>query len=60
MCDCEFDKSAIYDDDIEEESCHYKRTCAHCGNIWYGLHCPHDGIQNPCPRCKTLPKAEGK
>ena len=33
----------------------YWRTCLHCGVRWPGLHCPHDGYQNPCPNCDRLP-----
>ena len=53
MCDCEF---SPYTDGDTEESWHYLRTCLHCGYEWYGLHCPHDGIQNPCPCCGTVPE----
>lgn len=52
-CVCEFDP---YEDGDTEESYHYKRTCASCGEVWYGLHCPHDGYQNPCPKCGTRPE----
>ena len=52
VCTCEFDQY----DDSDEESWHYKRTCAYCGNEWYGLHCKHDGYQNPCPQCKKRPE----
>lgn len=48
MCDCKFD---FYDDEPDEESTHYKRTCQNCNEQWYSLHCPHDGYQNPCPHC---------
>ena len=34
---------------------HYKRTCEYCGYVWGGLHCPHDGYQNPCPNCGKRP-----
>lgn len=34
---------------------HFKRTCEFCGYVWAGLHCPHDGYQNPCPKCKRRP-----
>ena len=49
-CDCEFDP---YDDpeDEDDESYHYRRTCEMCGEVWWSLHCVHDGIQNPCPQC---------
>lgn len=55
-CDCEFD---TYDDD-PEESWHYRRVCAHCGEAWWGLHCPHDGRQNPCPGCGVVPTPQGQ
>ena len=38
-----------------EELLHYKRTCEFCGHVWGGLHCPHDGWQNPCPNCNKRP-----
>ena len=47
-CDCEFDYP-------EEDSWHYLRTCEACGHQWGGLHCPHDGYQNPCPACGIRP-----
>ena len=40
---------------IKEESWHFKRTCDYCGHVWAGIHCPHDGIQNPCPNCGKTP-----
>lgn len=52
MCNCEFDP---YDDGDEDESTHFHRTCLFCGERWWGLHCPHDGYQNPCPRCGQRP-----
>ena len=55
-CNCEF--VAKYEDDDGDnchEPWHYKRTCSSCGKWWYGLHCPHDGYQNPCPHCGTRP-----
>jgi hypothetical protein len=39
MCKCEFDPYPIEDEDFGEES----------------LHCPHDGYQNPCPKCGKRP-----
>jgi hypothetical protein len=53
VCDCEFDP--YEDGEADEESWHFKRTCAYCGTVWWGLHCPHDGAQNPCPGCKKRP-----
>lgn len=57
MCECEFDPYPPNEDGTpdEEESWHFRRTCAVCGNVWYGLHCPHDGYQNPCPECRVRP-----
>ncbi len=55
-CDCEFDP---YTDDPNEESTHYLRKCTNCGHEWYGLHCPHDGYQNACPKCGVFPKPQG-
>jgi hypothetical protein len=53
MCDCEFDPE--FDQDDPDGSWHYRRTCEHCGRVWEGLHCPHDGHQNPCPSCGIRP-----
>jgi len=53
MCDCEPEV-----DEPSEEATHFKRTCKSCGANWWGLHCPHDGYQNPCPECKALPMVE--
>lgn len=50
-CECEFDPY----DNSDEESWHYLRTCEYCDCQWYGLHCPHDGYQNPCPDCGKCP-----
>ena len=55
MCNCEFDPYDPADNPEGEESWHYKRTCAFCGRVWWGLHCPHDGYQNPCAGCGRLP-----
>ena len=55
-CECEF--SPIPGDSEEgtpETAWHYFRTCSHCSEQWYGVHCPHDGIQNPCPKCGNVP-----
>lgn len=40
---------------LEENSTHYQRVCLYCGYSWLGLHCPHDGYQNPCPACDKRP-----
>ncbi len=56
FCDCEFDADpSDPDEDTAEKAWHFLRTCSHCGNQWYGLHCPHDGVQNPCPMCRVIP-----
>ena len=47
-------KNAVKKNDTEE-LWHFKRTCEYCGYQWGGLHCPHDGYQNPCPECKKRP-----
>ncbi len=44
---------------FKDELWHYKRTCNFCGHIWGGLHCPHDGYQNPCPVCGKRPTVVG-
>lgn len=51
-CGCEFDPRHR---DGEHESVHYHRQCYQCGETWAGLHCPHDGYQNPCPKCGARP-----
>jgi hypothetical protein len=48
-CTCEFD----FPEPDGEESWHYTRTCPD-GHTWGALHCPHDGVQNPCPECGWL------
>lgn len=40
---------------LGESSTHYQRTCMYCGATWLGLHCVHDGYQNPCPNCDRKP-----
>ena len=55
MCNCEFTPYPEDDSDFGEESWHYLRKCLWCGNEWWGLHCPHDGAQNPCPSCHRYP-----
>ena len=55
VCDCEFDDYLPDDDEYGEASWHYLRTCEYCGEIWQGLHCIHDGYQNPCPKCGKRP-----
>lgn len=53
-CECEFDTGDCWTD-RDFEPWHYRLVCEHCGYQWCGLHCPHDGIQNPCPGCGVLP-----
>ena len=55
VCDCEFTPYPDDDPDRDEESWHFLRKCQKCGWEWYGLHCPHDGYQNPCPNCGQSP-----
>ncbi len=43
-------------DEPGEPRTHYLRTCAGCGHQWEGLHCVHDGFQNPCPGCGKRPE----
>ncbi len=43
-------------DEPGEPRTHYLRMCAGCGHRWEGLHCPHDGFQNPCPGCGKRPE----
>ena len=42
-------------EEFYEELWHFKRTCEYCGHVWGGLHCIHDGYQNPCPKCGKRP-----
>jgi hypothetical protein len=49
-CTCEFDRDP--DDPPDEEPWHYRRECVYCSKKWWSLHCPHDGVQKPCPHCK--------
>lgn len=51
--DCCCEECCTFDpyDDSDEESWHYRKTCRVCGEVWYGLHCRHDGVQNLCPKC---------
>lgn len=52
ICDCEFSPNP----DSDEEPWHYLRRCQFCNHTWYGLHCPHDGHQNPCMGCDRVPE----
>lgn len=52
VCNCEFSPEF---DEPGQPSVWYKRTCEFCGATWAGLHCPHDGYQNPCPECGKRP-----
>ena len=54
MCECEFDPDC--DEGDGYPSWHFLRTCLNCGMKWHGLHCPHDGYQNPCPVCGVRPE----
>lgn len=54
-CNCEFTEYDKDDFEYGEESWHYLRTCLYCKKEWYALHCEHDGIQNPCPKCDKVP-----
>lgn len=56
LCECEFDPYPPEDEDYGEESWHFLRTCVACGRKWWGLHCPHDGTQRPCPGCSRVPE----
>lgn len=42
-CDCP--------EPTSEESWQYRRVCALCGAGFGSNHCPHDGVQKPCPTC---------
>lgn len=56
VCDCVFTPDPEDEDENTPETAwHYLRRCAGCQYTWYGLHCPHDGFQNPCPQCKLRP-----
>ena len=58
-CTCKFDADPNDPtEDTPETSWHYRRVCEHCKGPWYGLHCPHDGVQNPCPHCGVVPSVE--
>lgn len=50
-CTCQLTVNAKDGDD----DWHYDRVCHVCGNKWRGLHCEHDGYQNPCPSCGIRP-----
>jgi hypothetical protein len=55
FCNCEFAPEMADPEDPGAPSYHYRRECARCGCVWAGLHCPHDGAQNPCPDCGVRP-----
>ena len=55
-CDCEFQVDPDNPDEDGEKPWHYRRVCLSCGGVWWGLHCPHDGYQNPCPSCGVRPE----
>lgn len=48
--------SSEVDSKALDDYTHYHRTCLNCGMNWWGLHCPHDGYQNPCPQCDETPE----
>jgi hypothetical protein len=50
-CGCKF----ATDEEGESDPWHFERKCEHCGGTWWGLHCPHDSYQNPCPDCGERP-----
>jgi predicted RNA-binding Zn-ribbon protein involved in translation (DUF1610 family) len=50
-CDCELS----VDPDDPSDDWHYLRACPSCGREWRALHCPHDGVQTPCPHCGVRP-----
>lgn len=43
------------DENTKDTSLHYLRRCQFCKATWWGLHCPHDGFQNPCGNCGKTP-----
>ena len=43
-------------DRLTDEYYHHQRVCLNCGYTWWGLHCPHDGYQNPCKECDWTPE----
>jgi len=55
ICDCEFTDDVGDEHEDKGEGWHYDRKCRHCGYQWRGLHCPHDGSQNPCGKCGKRP-----
>jgi hypothetical protein len=59
MCDCQFDVDPeSIDENTVDTTWHFKRICPSCATTWFGLHCPHDGVQNPCPACNRKPDIE--
>jgi predicted nucleic acid-binding Zn ribbon protein len=42
----------------KDELWHYLKRCERCGYEWAGIHCKHDGVQTPCPKCGAIPKTE--
>lgn len=58
-CECDFTPDPEDPNDLSAS--HYYRRCLFCGCKWWGLHCPHDGYQNPCPKCgkRPVPVSEG-
>lgn len=52
---CQFEADPDDEDEAYEDPWHYRRVCAHCNGVWFGLHCQHDGHQRPCPHCSIIP-----
>lgn len=58
---CEFDPRYATNEEGDFQtggaynSAHYHRRCLECFHEWAGLHCMHDGYQNPCPNCGARP-----
>lgn len=52
VCVCEFDPRWA---ECGDKSVNFTKVCRACGREWGGLHCEHDGYQNPCPDCGTRP-----
>lgn len=53
---CDLEADPLTDDPWDlDNPWHHLRVCLHCGGYWWGLHCPHDGRQNPCAHCGERP-----
>lgn len=55
-CECKFTPYDEMYPDPDDPPWHYKRRCQWCKSVWFALHCPHDGKQNPCPKCGYWPE----